>query len=135
MTARIISNLEVTTRTSSLGSDTISPPRLGQFTDYRHYLREFYDYKRHQTRHSLRPYSYATFAAGADIRSPNYLKLIMDGQRNLSADMARKFAKALALDKQDTEEFMALVDYTQAVEPLERNRHLKTLADLRVRQQ
>lgn len=113
----------------------LTPPRLNAFTDYRMYLREFYEYRRAQTRNLLRPYSYATFAAAADIKSPNYLKLIIDGQRNLSTEMARRFAKAMGLSKEETEEFLALVDYTQATEPLERNRFLKVLADFRVRQQ
>jgi uncharacterized protein (TIGR02147 family) len=112
-----------------------TPPRLGAHTDYRLYLREFYEYKRHQTRGDRRPYSYTNFAAAADIKSPNYLKLIIDGQRNLSIDMARKFGRALALNREDLEEFLVLVEFSQAVEPLERNRHLKVLADLRVRQQ
>jgi uncharacterized protein (TIGR02147 family) len=113
----------------------LTPPRLNAYTDYRQFLREFYEYRRAQTRSSLRPYSYATFAAAADIKSPNYLKLIIDGQRNLSPEMARKFAKAIGLGKEETEEFLALVDFTQATEPLERNRYLKVLADIRVRQQ
>lgn len=111
------------------------PPRLNLYTDYRHFLRDFYEYRRSQTRHEIRPYSYANFAAAADIKSPNYLKLIIDGQRNLSPEMAKRFARAMALNREDTDEFVALVDYTQATEPLERNRFLKALADLRVRQQ
>ena len=110
-------------------------PRLSAYTDYRLFLRDFYEHKRLLTRADRRPYSYTNFAAAADIKSPNYLKLIIDGQRNLSRDMARKFARALALGREDLEEFLALVDFSQAVEPLERNRHLKVLADLRVRQQ
>ena len=113
----------------------IEPPRLGMFTDYRHYLKEFYNYRRAISKNELRPYSYATFAAGADIKSPNYLKLIIDGQRNLSTEMARKFAKGLALTREETDEFISLVDFTQATEPIERNRYLKVLADIRVRQQ
>jgi len=105
------------------------------YTDYRRYLREYYEYRREISKTDLRPYSYATFAAGADIKSPNYLKLIIDGQRNLSTEMARKFAKGLSLSREDADEFIALVDFTQAVEPIERNRFLKVLADIRVRQQ
>lgn len=110
-------------------------PRLAAFTDYRHYLREFYEYRRAITKGSLRPYSYANFAAAADIKSPNYLKLIIDGQRNLSPEMSKKFARGLGLNREETDEFLALVDFSQATEPLERNRFLKVLADLRVRQQ
>src|SRR5262245_38701113 len=112
-------------------ADQKRPPRLNSFTDYRQYLREFYEFRRNQTRTHLRPYSYATFAAAADIKSPNYLKLIIDGQRNLSTEMAKRFSRALGHSRDEMEEFVALVDYSQAVEPLERNRFLKALADLR----
>src|SRR5689334_23239215 len=94
-------------------------PVLSAFTDFRDYLREFYEYKRQLTRKDLRPYSYATFAAAADIKSPNYLKLIIDGERNLSSEMTRKFARAMGMNKDEADEFQALVDYGQATEPLE----------------
>lgn len=121
--------------TTSANVAAPEPPKLGVFTDYRHFLKEFYEYKREKTKDLLRPYSYATFAAAADIKSPNYLKLIIDGQRNLSPEMARKFAKAMNLNKEECDEFVALVDFTQAQEPIDRNRFLKVLADIRVRQQ
>ncbi len=127
--------MDVTTKHLNTNSMALNPPKLGLFTDYRHYLREFYEFKRAQTKTALRPYSYAMFAAAADIKSPNYLKLIIDGQRNLSAEMARKFARAISLNKEEADEFMALVEFTQATEPIERNRFLKTLADIRVNQQ
>ncbi len=110
-------------------------PVLGSFTDFRVYLRAFYEYRRQQTSQSLRPYSYAHFSAAANIRSPNYLKLIMEGQRNLSQEMILKFARALGLNKEDTEEFRLLVRYGQAKDPLERNRHLKALSEYRVARQ
>lgn len=113
----------------------LSAPVLAAYTDYRQYLKDFYLFKRGQTRSDIRPYSYANFAASADIRSPNYLKLVIESQRNLSSAMAKKFGKALGLSKEEIEEFLALVDYCQATEPLERNRYLKVLADIRVRQQ
>lgn len=110
-------------------------PVLSAYSDFRHYLRDFYEFRRRETSGSIRPYSYATFAAAADIRSPNYLKMIIEGQRNLSAEMTKKFAKALNLNKDETEEFTALVAYGQATDPLERNQHLKTLAEIRAQRQ
>jgi uncharacterized protein (TIGR02147 family) len=106
-------------------------PVLGEHSDFRDYLKEVYDYRRLTEGTGLRPYSYSTFSAAADIKSPNYLKLIIEGRRNLSEDMIGKFAKALRLNKQECDEFRALVRYSQAVEPLERNHYLKELADLR----
>jgi uncharacterized protein (TIGR02147 family) len=127
--------VEISASKQTLISDAPSAPVLAAFTDYRVYLKEFYEFRRAQTRNSLRPYSYATFAAAADIKSPNYLKLIIEGQRNLSPEMTKKFARAMGLSKDEAEEFGALVDFTQATEPLERNRFLKVLADRRVRKQ
>ncbi len=108
------------------------PPQLSTFTDFRAYLRAFYEYRRQQDSQSLRPYSYSNFSAAANIRSPNYLKLIIEGQRNLSQEMVGKFAKALGLNKEETQEFRLLVLYGQAKDPLERNRYLKELSELRV---
>ncbi len=107
-------------------------PTLSAYTDYRKYLSDFYDYKRKQTSHMLRPYSYTDFSAAADIKSPTYLKLIINGQRNLAIKTADKFSKALGHDKADKNEFEALINYNQAKDPLERNRCLKKLSDLRI---
>lgn len=114
---------------------TTQPPQLAIYTDFRSFLRDFYEFKRAQTASSLRPYSYAHFSAAADIRSPNYLKLIIEGQRNLSEDMMGKFAKAMQLSKDEVEEFRVLVRYGQAKDPLERNRYLKDLSEFRVKAQ
>jgi uncharacterized protein (TIGR02147 family) len=108
-------------------------PNIGAYTDFRHYLRDFYDYKIHLHKNSFSHYNYKTFSAAADIRSPNYLKLIIDGERNLSPATAKKFAKAMGLDKEGTDEFLLLVQYGQSMDPLERNRHLKSLNDFRTK--
>ena len=112
-----------------------SLPSLSSYTDYRQYLRDWYEFKKRESRTSIRSYSYATFSAAADIKSPNYLKLIIEGQRNLSSDMVKKFARALQLSREATLEFEVLVLYGQAKDPLERNRFLKDLADIRVKKQ
>jgi uncharacterized protein (TIGR02147 family) len=108
-------------------------PILGEYTEFRTYLRDVYEYRRANESTGLRSYSYSTFSAAADIKSPNYLKLIIEGRRNLSEDMITRFAKALRLNKSEGEEFRALVRYGQANEPIERNQFLKELSDLRAR--
>lgn len=110
-------------------------PELSQYMDYRKYLADFYAYKREQTKKDLRPYNYQMFSAAANIKSPQYLRLIIEGKRNLSTDMVAKFAKALSLQKEQAEELKKLVHYTQATDPSERNRHLKELMESRVNQQ
>ena len=108
-------------------------PVLAEYSDYRQYLKDVYEYRRRTEGTGLRPYSYSTFSAAADIKSPNYLKLIIEGRRNLSEDMILRFARALRLNKAETEEFHALVLYGQATDTVERNQLLKELADLRAR--
>ncbi len=110
-------------------------PVLAEYTDFRQYLKDVYEHKRATESTGLRSYSYSTFSAAADIKSPNYLKLIIEGRRNLSEDMTVRFAKALRLGRDEISEFKALVRYGQATQPIERNHFLKELADLRARRE
>ncbi len=110
----------------------LEAPALTHYLDFRKYLADYYLYRRELSRNDLRPYNYAVFSAAANIKSPNYLKLIIEGRRNLSEDMIAKFAKALSLSKEQAEEFKLLVLYGQASDPAERNMHLKALNEKRV---
>jgi len=114
---------------------SIVAPILRNYLDYRSYLADWYAFKRESTKRDLRPYSYGVFSAAADIKSPNYLKMIIEGKRNLSEDMITKFSKALGLPKDAANEFRALVLFGQCTEPAERNFFLKELADIRMQQQ
>lgn len=110
----------------------IEVPVLGQYLDFRKFLADYYSYRREISKKDIRPYNYAVFSAAADIKSPNYLKMIIEGKRNLSLDMVGKFSKALGLNKEQSEEFELLVKYGQATDPAERNIHLKELNEKRV---
>lgn len=113
---------------------SIHAPEISAYMDYRKYLADFYAYKRELTKKDLRPYNYQMFSAAANIKSPQYLRLIIDGKRNLSDDMVGKFARALNLNKEHSDELKLLVQYTQATDPAERNRFLKDLMERRVNQ-
>lgn len=110
----------------------LKEPQVVDFLNYRDYLRAFYLYKRELTKGHIRRYNYSYFSAAADIRSPNYLRLVIEGQRNLSDEMAYRFAKALQLNKENTEEFVLLVKYNQETDPSLRNQLLKNLSDFRL---
>ena len=112
----------------------VSAPLLSDYLCYREFLKDYYLYRR-ASHTGLRAYSYSVFSAAADIKSPNYLKLIIEGQRNLSPDMTGRFAKALRLNKVESDEFRLLVLYSQESDPLMRNQILRSLADLRVGKQ
>ena len=110
--------------------EVVIAPDLTNYMDFRQYLSDFYEYRRKQTKNQLRPYNYQTFSAAADIKSPNYLKMIVEGKRNLSEDMIGKFAKAMSLNKEQGEEFRRLVLFNQALDPADRNVFLKKLTEV-----
>jgi uncharacterized protein (TIGR02147 family) len=110
----------------------LEAPMVGDYLDFRKYLADYYQYRRELSKNDIRPYNYAVFSAGANIKSPNYLKLIIEGRRNLSEDMIAKFAKAMGLGKEQAEEFKLLVLYGQASDPADRNMHLRALNEKRV---
>jgi uncharacterized protein (TIGR02147 family) len=113
----------------------IEAPVISHYMDFRKYLQDYYLYRRELTKNDLRPYNYAVFSASADIKSPNYLKMIIEGKRNLSEDMVGKFAKAMGFNKDQATEFRVLVNFGQATDPADRNFHLKELTGLRVENQ
>lgn len=63
-----------------------SPVEVYGYLDYRAFLADLYTAKK------ARGFSYRSFSRRAGLSSPNYLKLVIDGQRNLSAKMAERFA-------------------------------------------
>lgn len=111
---------------------SLVPPVLSDYMSYRQFLADFYKFKRQASKGALRAYNYAVFSAAANIKSPNYLKMIIEGKRNLSDDMITKFGKALGFNKEQTEEFRLLVQFTQATDPADRNMFLKKLSEQRV---
>lgn len=115
-----------------ISMSSLASPILSDYMNYRQFLADFYQYKRKASKGSLRAYNYAVFSAAANIKSPNYLKMIIEGKRNLSDDMIGKFGKALGFMKEQTEEFRLLVHFTQATDPAERNMYLKKLSEHRV---
>ncbi|HRO65957.1 MAG TPA: TIGR02147 family protein [Pseudobdellovibrionaceae bacterium] len=107
-------------------------PNLADYMDYRQFLTDWYQHRRKLTQSEIRPYNYQMFSAAANIKSPNYLKMIIEGRRNLSDDMIGKFGKALGFNKEQTEEFRHLVHSNQSSDPVDRNVSLKKLSELRV---
>ncbi len=72
-------------------------PLIFEYSSYRDYLRDLYSYLK-----ASRPYfSYRYFAAKAGFNSPNFLKLVIDGKRNLSSDSVKRFATALKLERDE----------------------------------
>jgi uncharacterized protein (TIGR02147 family) len=86
------------------------------YLDYRAYLRAYYaDAKR-----TRRGFSHRAFSRRAGLGSPNHLKRVMDGTRNLTLDMAERFAGALGLEGEAADYFVQLVKVGQARSSAER---------------
>lgn len=100
-------------------SETDHPERpvIGTFSDYRAYLRAMTDFLR-QTRPG---FSFRSFARRAGFASPNYLKLVADGQRNLAPESVDRFALGLGLNKAEHDIFRMLVLLANARSDEERN--------------
>lgn len=85
-------------------------PNIFEYLDYREYLRDYYE----AGKEHVSGFSYRYLARQAGFSSPNFFKLVMDGDRNLSADSVEKFAKALKLDGKEKRFFADLVAFEQA---------------------
>lgn len=104
-------------------SEQSQRPTPELFDDYRAYLKAMIAYlKRTQRR-----FSYRYFSKLAGYSSPNFLKLVADGQRQLSVDSIGRFAQALGLDEREREQFEALVLLGQSKTDAERNRYYARL--------
>lgn len=80
------------------------------YNDYRQFLKDRYA----ELKKTQRSFSYRYFSQKAGFASPNFLKLVMEGQRNLSAEGAHKFAHALKLGVKESRFFEILVHYNQS---------------------
>lgn len=80
------------------------------YNSYRTFLKDFYLHWKKTTP----AYSYAKFANEANLNSPNYLKLVIDGKRNLTSSNIHQFARALKLNFDELVYFEALVLSEQA---------------------
>ena len=63
--------------------------------------------------------------------SPNFLKRVIEGERNLGAKSVDQFARALSLNAKETEFFRELVGFNQATTPKDKNAHFKRLGRYR----
>lgn len=105
-------------------ADSISPPpqtpmtnastrpEVYQFVNYRLFIQRFFDYKKNVNPH----YSASLFArkAGFGENSRGYLKLVIDGKRNLTAHTIRAFSEAMELQGSESVYFENLVYFNQA---------------------
>jgi uncharacterized protein (TIGR02147 family) len=92
-----------------------APVDVFRYRDYREFLAAFYAQGKGSG------LSYRGFARSAGLGAPNYLKLVIEGKRNLSEQTAERFARACRLNEESTQYFKLLVAFSNATEDAERN--------------
>ncbi len=94
-----------------------------KYIDYRKFLADYYDEKKKTTRH----FSYRYFAQKAGFKSPNFLKQVIEGDRNLTRPMVERFLKALKFCKKESVFFRNLVLFNQSKTASEKQEHYSIL--------
>jgi uncharacterized protein (TIGR02147 family) len=99
-------------------------PDIFEYTDYRMYLGDYYTAAKANTK----AFSYRYFSRKAGYSSPNFLKLVIEGKRNVSSDSIDRFAKALKMTSAERRFFRDLVDFCQAETVEEKNKAFDRVA-------
>lgn len=104
-------------------------PVIYDYTDYRAFLSDMYDYMKSEKKY----FSYRYFAKKAGFSSPNYLKLVIDRQRNLTDASIQKVAKGFDLNKSESSFLENLVNMNQATSHNEKDFYYNKIISLRHR--
>lgn len=97
-----------------------------KYLDYRTYLRALLDDAKQQ-----KFFSFRYFARMAGFSSPSYLKMVIDGQRNLTTTSIHQCARAFKLGERESAYFEALVLMNQAKADREKSLYFERLIALR----
>ncbi len=95
------------------------------YLDYRHFLRDYYQ---EQKKKKGASFSFRSFARLAGLSSPNFLKLVMEGKRNLGFSGITHFSKALHFNSDESNYFENLVRFNQSKNDEERNHWYQRLS-------
>ncbi|MDO5576111.1 MAG: TIGR02147 family protein [Fibrobacter sp.] len=93
------------------------------YVDYRLFLKDYYEEKKKKCSF----FSYRYFSQKAGINSPNFLKLVIEADRNLTALTIDRFITALNFDEKEASYFRHLVLFNQAKTAAEKQRHYKVM--------
>ncbi len=85
-------------------------PNIFEFLNYREYLLEFYIAKKVKNPN----FSYQVFANMAGFKSKSFIKLVIDGKKNLTSESSEKLNKVLKLSKKSFSYFQDLIAFEQA---------------------
>ncbi len=102
-----------------------STPNIFEYSNYRQFLFDMYNYLKWKKSQ----FSYRYFSKRAGFSSPNFLKLVIEGKRNLSLKSIQQFAKTFQLPRAEREFFENLVLMNQAEGEEERNYYYSKISN------
>jgi len=105
----------------------VSKPNIYKFFNYREYLSALFNYNK-----AVSPvFSHRYVVSKAGFKSPNSLKNVINGGRNLSVDGAERFAVAFKMKEKERIYFIMLVKFNTVKSAGEKERCLAELVKLR----
>lgn len=107
----------------AVGGTSGSMPDVFEFRDYRAFLAACCKYLKAHSR----AFTHRMFAAKAGFGSQSYLRMVMNGERDISQEAIQKFANALKLRKKQTRYFAAMVLYNQAHTEYDKSRYMEEM--------
>ena len=102
-------------------------PNIFEYLDYRAFLKDVFAFRK---RRAAR-FSYRFLSRRAGFKSPNFLKLVAEGQRNLGLESIAKVVKGLDLKRIEAEYFEFLVRMNQARSHEEKNRFYRKMMSVK----
>ncbi len=99
------------------------------YDSYREFLRDLYLLKKKESK----GFSHRVFIRVCGFNSPNFLKLVIEGKRNLGKKAQDKIIESLCNNRLEKEYLGALINFEQAKTIDEKNENLSTIARLRHR--
>jgi uncharacterized protein (TIGR02147 family) len=98
-------------------------PNIFNYIDYREFLEEFY----HEQKSQNKAFSYQYFANKAGFKSKSFIKLVIDGKKNLTSDSIEKLNNVLKLNEKSFSYFKDLISFNQAKAVQERNYYFEKI--------
>lgn len=98
------------------------------YTNYRKLLKDYYEREKAKAPNK---FSFRFFAQRAGFSSPNFLHLVIKGERNLGHESIHRFARVLGLNKRESLFFESLVLFNQSTDPQEKRRAFERVISFR----
>ncbi|MBL7546012.1 MAG: TIGR02147 family protein [Bdellovibrionaceae bacterium] len=102
-------------------------PQIYDFLDYREFLKATYEYNKS----TMAGFSFAAWAKKGSFKSRSFLRLVMLGKRNLTAESLPSVLNVLSLNKTQSHYFHLLVQYNQSNSYQSREFFFKKLIQIR----